>query len=157
MASWRERARSTRDRYHLHAIAPASAEAVAVAGGWLLDHALAGWRVTVWLQDCDDAQPFRILGATPRDLRAAWQRFEVDDDASGVILRSSEYCHDYRLRTRLLDALDASPTDSIVWLHTSPPDEGTPFKRIDHRLSRTALIFKDYAIAAIGVETNVGP
>ena len=108
MASWRERARSTPDRYHLHVLAATSAEAVAVAGGSLSDHALAGWRVTVWLQDCDDAQPFLILGATPRDLGAAWQGFEGDDDASGVILRSSEYCHDYRLRTRLLDALDAS-------------------------------------------------
>ena len=52
-------------------VAPSVADAVQFAGGWLFDHVMAGWDVTVAVSDPKDVRPLRILGANTVDLESA--------------------------------------------------------------------------------------
>ena len=143
------------ERYYVHVLGFGCSDVATAAGGWILDHLLAGWGVTVWLQDCNDTRPLEILGVLPRDLSAALPPTGGNDVAGEVILRSSEYFKDSHLRARLFEALGASPSDCVVWVHAASLDSDIPSGRVPHRLSRVAATFKLHALAALGTDIEV--
>ncbi|MCK8670397.1 hypothetical protein M1M07_04615 [Rhodococcus sp. HM1] len=134
-------------RRRLAVVAPNVADAVQFAGGWLFDHVMAGWDVTVAVADPQDVRPIRILGATTVDLEAALSS-PIGPMPESIAVSVNLYESDSRIREGMLDALDSGLTRIAVWGDALPSDLDRKFDSIQHRLSVAARAFKSHALAA---------
>jgi len=138
-------------RYRLDVIAPSVLDAVQSVGGWLFDHAIAGWEVTVLLIDEEDPRPLRILGADvlgpvvglePRTRRPPAQLLALAGD---LLARD-----DVRLGESVSSALRRGLTQVVVWGDHPPPEWDHGLYAVRHELSCAARAFKAHALAAAG-------
>jgi hypothetical protein len=145
-------------RYRLDVFAPSVLDVVQSVGGWLFDHAIAGWEVTVLLIDQEDPRPLRILGADvlgpvvglePWTGRAPAQLLAL----AGDLLDRG----DMRLGHSVLSALRRGLTQLAVWGDHPSPEWDRSRYQVHHELSCAARAFKAYALAAAGgLETVSG-
>jgi hypothetical protein len=134
-------------RYRLDVIAPSVIEVVQSAGGWLFDRSMAGWDVTVLVDDHGyDPLPLEILGADVIELEAALR----DDsrphpDALGVA--ADLFGRNIRIEEGVRLALEGGRTEVTLWGQAWPAGlDGTG--SVEHRLSVAARAFKARALAA---------
>lgn len=134
--------------YRLHAVAMSTAEVVAYAGGWLFDRAMAGWKVTVMMDDPDQSRALRILGV---DVTSA-QFAPVPDEPCAVgalAVSSRRYLDDARVRGLVTAALAAGSGEVVAW-GQDVDALGQPGSRVfSYRLSSAACEFKQHALGAV--------
>lgn len=123
-------------------------EAVASAGGFLCDRAMAGWDVRVFLAVTPEStRPLQILGtkAFPLDCKKP----EVRRPAAVLALSASAelFTTDARIREFVIAALQGD-SEVTLW-GKSPVEIGSQLKPVQHRITPAALAFKKYALDAI--------
>ncbi|MFD0689525.1 hypothetical protein [Actinomadura fibrosa] len=128
-------------RRRLVAVSPSVPEAVRSAGGWLFDHATAGWDVTVLTDDMADPRPLRILGARHMRLESALAMPARDPRPHVLAISADLYWGRSNIR-RMVAALGDAPVEVLLW-GGDDARTGAP-----HRLSTAARAFKAHAMAA---------
>jgi len=136
-------------RYRLDVLAPSVLDAVQSVGGWLFDHAMAGWEVTVLLIDQEDRRPLRILGVDvlgpvvglePWTRRAPAQILAL----AGDLLDRD----DVRLGQSVSSALRRGLTQVAVWGDHPSLEWDRSLYEVRYELSCAARAFKAHALAA---------
>lgn len=123
------------------------------AGGWLFDHVMAGWEVTVAVADPEDVRPIRILGATTVDLESALSSPRGPIPES-IAMSVDLYEKDSRIREGMLDALEGGLTRFALWGENLPSGIDREFGPLQHRLSVAARAFKAHALAAASAPSD---
>lgn len=143
-------------RYRLDVVALNTAEVVRYAGGWLFDRVMAGWSVTVFVQDAADPRPLRILGVDTGDLESVLETHRHGMYPHTVAVESDLYSSDMRIRNGVHAALGHHPTEVTLWGDRIPAELDSDLRNVQHRLSLAARAFKAHALAAAGApETGV--
>ncbi|MEZ0365478.1 hypothetical protein ACAG26_17490 [Mycobacterium sp. pUA109] len=139
--------------YRLHVIAATAADAVQHAGGWLFDHVMAGWKVTVVLVDAGGAQALQILGADAAPLDSG----VLEESPRALGVSAELYTGDPRLRRLVRDIADHPDVEVLLWDPTAPTaEQGVGVVR--YRLGAAARAFKAEALAAAGSgRTSLSP
>ncbi|MFD0364752.1 hypothetical protein ACFQZZ_25195 [Nocardia sp. GCM10030253] len=133
--------------YRLDVVATSVADAVDQAGGWLFDHALAGWEVTVFVAAMSDARPLHILGAEVAELDSVRARHEQSrrwhaPGAGGICDRDALACWG------LLPAMGNDAVEVVMWDGGPRSPIGYRADLVLHRLSAAARVFKTQALVA---------
>jgi hypothetical protein len=139
-------------RYRLYVAASNVPDLIVLAGGWVADHAMAGWDVTGFVadsQDDRDGQPLRILGAELITFKTA-RDFREPYTPHTLAIASELYERDVLIRTRVSRAVN-SVEPEVVFLGDCHPSDtpGTPM-RVEYQCSLAAQAFKAKALAATG-------
>lgn len=123
-------------------------EIVRQTGGWLFDHVMAGWDVTVLAPDDGDGRALEILGVRSFDLEAGLNcRFR--GRRPQVIAVDADLCDaDRRVRERLMRTLQGGESEIRIWSggRTGLAESGP--RTVRHHLSMAARAFKTQALAA---------
>ena len=135
-------------RYRLDIFAPNVLDAVKSAGGWLFDCAMAGWDVTVMVQDHGDPRPLQILGADVVDLGPAMSSWEQRLHPHSMAVAADLFDRDARVKQTVLHALEHGMTDVTLWGERWPAGLGGSVDEMRHELSSAASAFKSQALAA---------
>lgn len=124
---------------------------VGFIGGWLFDRAKAGWDVTVFVADADDARPLRILGAEIGDLD--WGLEGPQRSPAALSVAAALYATDERVRRAVHGAFRRRAPEITVWGPGPPLDLSREAVVAHHGLSAAARTYKVHALAAdhIGV------
>lgn len=138
-------------RYRLDVIALSVLEVVTHAGGWLVDRAMAGWDITVFLADQADARPLQILGTQTLDLDYAFGSLDGRPRPQALAVATGLFGSDLRARQYVLKALDYGLTEVTVWGEVRSAELHATTDSVQHRLSDAARVFKAQALAAAGV------
>lgn len=138
-------------RYRLDVLAPSVVDAVQSVGGWLFDHAMAGWEVTVLLIAQEDPRPLRILGADvlgPVAPPESWTRRAPAQllALAGDLLDRD----DVGLGQSVSATLRRGLTQVAVWGDHPPSGWDRGLFVVRHELSVAARAFKARALAAAG-------
>jgi hypothetical protein len=146
---------STREpvsRYRLYVAASNVIDLIAGAGGWLADHAMAGWDVTGFIADSHgdrEGRPLQILGAGGIKFQTALD-FREPNAHHMLVIAPDLYERDVRLRAQVTRAIKLGQPEVIFLGGGYPPKvRGTPTKA-EHQCSLAALAFKTKALAAVG-------
>ncbi|MFE6862070.1 hypothetical protein [Nocardia sp. NPDC057668] len=150
LSGWRAKARRRPMRYRVVVVAPRAADVVRYAGGWLFDHASAGWEVSVLLADREDDRPLEILGATSMDLAPALALSEPEIWPDVIAVTVEAYLADARVRTGVLSCLDSGNARVLVWGSDLPGELAGRLHPAEHRVSMAAQAFKSCALRAAG-------
>ncbi|OHU99136.1 hypothetical protein [Mycobacterium talmoniae] len=129
--------------YRLHVIAPTVADAVQHAGGWLFDHVMAGWKVTVALADPVGAEALQILGAAV----AALDSGVLEEIPRALAVSAELYTGDPRVRRLVRDAADHPDVEVLLWEAFAAAAE---YGVVRYRLGAAARAFKTEALVAAG-------
>ena len=133
------------DYYAVRLITDDVADAVASAGGWLVDRVRAGWRVTALVADGADPVPLRILGAT-----VVMAGEESESAYPSTVALSVDLLGRHGPLERAARTLLRNPSvEATVW------GEGVlgasrRFQEAQHRPSASARAFKARALLAAG-------
>ena len=137
-------------RYRLDVVALNTADVVRFAGGWLFDRVMAGWNVTVFVQDASDPRPLRILGVGTGDLESVLTTRRKGLYPHTVAVEADLYSSDTRVRDGVHAALGHHPTEVTLWGDRIPPELDSEVRLVQHRLSLAARAFKAQALVAAG-------
>jgi hypothetical protein len=138
--------------HRLMVISPTPAESVRHVGGWLFDHAAAGWVATVLTTGHADPRPLHILGARAYDLQDCLERGPYSRCLQAIAVHVGLYQSQARIRD-LVDQARGYELDEILLWGDIPPGgpagkhgrAGSPQR---HYLSAAARAFKAHALAA---------
>ncbi|CAN5559082.1 hypothetical protein BH11ACT6_BH11ACT6_58300 [soil metagenome] len=140
-------------RYRLDVIAPSVVEAVQSAGGWLFDRAMAGWDVTVLVDERDhDPLPLQILGAEVLDLEDA-VAMAARPRPDALAVAAVVYGRDSRVEQGVRRALESGRTEVTLWGQAWPAELDRT-DSVEHRLSVAARAFKARALAAAALPVD---
>ena len=144
------------ERYQLHVFASSIADAVVSAGGLIFDRAMAGWDVTVVVDDDgvgSDDRPIRILGGrvSGPDQVGSEPRPQTQAVATDLVV-NSEQVRRVVLAARRVD--QAAASEVLRWGRHRSPKLNYRFVPVHHRPSAAARLFKSHALAVGGA---VGP
>jgi hypothetical protein len=135
-------------RYRLHVIATNVADVVTSLGGLIVDRAMAGWDVTVAVDDTVDDRAIRILGArvaaAGSDGAGSSARPQVLAVAGDLFVTNEP------VRRLALAARKVHATEVLLWGRRRPPNLTGKFVPVRHRPSAAAQVFKSHALAARG-------
>lgn len=137
--------------YRLIVLAPDAVDAVAAAGGLVVDALRAGWLVDIYLETEAHARAVRILGATSHLLPSTFDTELHRPDA--VLFAAGMYPKHRGVRRFIADATRQHGADVAAWGGTwsAAPASASD---IEHRLSSAARAFKYYAMKAAGTEVS---
>ncbi|KUI00396.1 hypothetical protein AU190_08990 [Mycolicibacterium acapulense] len=137
--------------YKLVVLAPDAVDAVAAAGGLVVDALRAGWLVDFYLETEAHARAVRILGATSQLMPSTFDAESHRTDA--VLFAASMYPKHREVRRFIADATRRHGADVAAWGGTwsAAPASSSD---IEHRLSSAARAFKYYALKAAGTEVS---
>jgi hypothetical protein len=133
-------------RYRLEVIAPNVLDVVKSAGGWLFDHRIAGWDVTVTVCDHGDFRPLQILGVDARELTST--SWEQRPNPQNLAVAADLFHRDERVRHGVFRAFEHGLAEVIVWGGPWPEELHRSIGEVRHRLSSAARVFKSHALAA---------
>ncbi|WP_166909352.1 hypothetical protein [Mycobacterium sp. DL440] len=133
-------------RYRLDVIAPNVLDVVKSAGGWLFDHSMAGWDVTVMVCASGDFRPLHILGADALELTSTtWEQRPYPHN----LAVAAELLHcDESVRHAVLRAFEHGLGEVTLWGEPWPEELHRIIGGARHRLSRAARVFKAQALGA---------
>jgi hypothetical protein len=139
--------------HRLMVISPTPAESVRHVGGWLFDHAAAGWVATVLTTGQADPRPLRILGARAYDLQDCLEQGPYIRCLQAIAVHAGLYQSQARIRD-LVDQARGYELDEILLWGDVPPDgpavkHGRAGSPQPHYLSSAARAFKAHALAAL--------
>jgi hypothetical protein len=144
-------AREHRRRYQLVVLAPAVADVVRHAGGWLFDRVTSGWEVTAMVADHADTRPLDILGVRVVDLESAIASRVRSPMPNALAVDTELFASDARVRDGLLDVFDHELIEQVAcWGDRSLGDIDARFDAVQHRASRAAQAFKARALSVAG-------
>ncbi|MBF6145944.1 MULTISPECIES: hypothetical protein [Nocardia] len=145
-------------RYRLGVVAPTVTEVVRCAGGWLFDRGMAGWEVTVIVNDPTHARALEILGAVVLDMEDSLSSPVHSPHPHAVALAGELFETDHRIRCGVLDTLDRGLSEVTLLGEFCPDELDCRVDTVQHRLSVAARAFKRQALAAAGIPaTSVAP
>ena len=149
----RSRARAgTVLRHEMTVVATSVADVVASAGGWLYDRRMAGWQVTVLVEDRDDQRALRILGADVLGVSGRLEAIADDPDRASTLAVSADlYAADRRVR-RFVSASEHNRAEVALWGDPASVDDD--ISAVTYRLSAAARAFKAQALMAAHVSTG---
>jgi hypothetical protein len=132
--------------YKLVVLAPDTTDAVAAAGGLIVDSTRAGWQVEIFLETASAERALRILGVGSRNLPSSFDFGLHWPDA--VVFAASTYTTHRGVRRFIADAARRHRANVACWGGTcaSAP---VPAEQVEHRLSSAAQAFKYYAMKAL--------
>lgn len=141
-------------KYRLVVVAPTANEVIKYAGGLVFDRGMAGWDVTVLVQDDPTARALQILGAQTVDFESAfeWRGFGFHPQA--VVTAGSLYERDDRVRDGVQQILEDGETEVTLWGDRLPSELDTRIGTVRHRLSVAARAFKAQALAAASLPAD---
>ncbi|OBF07654.1 hypothetical protein [Mycobacterium sp. 852002-10029_SCH5224772] len=140
--------------YRVHAIASTTADLVEHAGGWLFDHVMAGWKVTVLLPDCADPRPMHVLGAAVGDLETVLTTaHDLAEMPAALVVAADLYGHDSRVRRFVRAACDDHRVRTLLW-GQEPAGRKQGIRSVHYGLGAAARAFKAEALAASGVRKS---
>ncbi|PXW27716.1 hypothetical protein [Nocardia sp. 348MFTsu5.1] len=141
-------------RYRLVVVAPTANEVIKYAGGLVFDRGMAGWDVTVLVQDDPTARALQILGAQTVDFESGfeWRGFGFHPQA--VVTAGSLYERDDRVREGVQRILGEGETEVTLWGDSLPDELDSRIGMVRHRLSVAARAFKAQALAAASLPTD---
>lgn len=141
-------------RYRLQAVAASITDAVLSIGGLIFDHAMAGWDVSVVVdQDTDrgiDYRPIRILGGRVTRRLADPNRAGVLPRPHLLAVATDVMAKSDALRRRVLAVGNDKEADVLLWGRPRPTNLNCRFVAVRHRPSAAAQVFKSQALAAGG-------
>lgn len=135
-------------RYRLDVVAPTALDAVKFAGGWIYDRVMAGWDVTVLLDDTSDVRPLQILGAETLDLESVLEAWQDRPHPQTVAVAAEYFERDPRVLAHVRKALDQGATEVTLWGESVPAELDRDVDSAQHHLSAAARAFKARALAA---------
>lgn len=127
---------------------PSKTEVVRHTGGWLFDHVMAGWDVTVLAPDDGDSRALEILGVRPIDLETALACRFRGRRPEVIAVDAGLYDSNRRIRNRLVRTLEEGVSEIRIWsggTAAAAPGSAT----VRHRLSTAARAFKAQALTAL--------
>ena len=116
---------------------------------------MAGWDVTVLMDDAQDLRPLEILGVATQDLRTALDAWADRPHPQTVAVASELFSADARVRRGVLEALEQGLTEVTLWGEHCPDELDDTVGSVRHQLSAAARAFKAQALAAIGAGVPV--
>lgn len=135
--------------HRLMVISPTPAELVRHIGGWLFDHAAAGWVATVLTMEHADPRPLHILGARAYDLQDCLERGPYSRCLQAIAVHAGLYQSQARIRDLVHQARGYELDEILLWGDVPPGGpagkHGSPQR---HYLSAAARAFKAHALAA---------
>ncbi len=141
-------------RYQFQVVAANIADAVMSIGGLIFDRAMAGWDVSVIVdQDSDrgiDDRPIRILGGRVTRRLAHPNRAEVLPRPHLLAVATDVMVKSDALRQRVLAVGNDKEADVLLWGRHHPTNLNCTFVAVRHRPSAAAQVFKSQALAAGG-------
>jgi hypothetical protein len=143
-------------RYRLDVVAPTVLDAVKFAGGWVYDRVMAGWDVTVLIDDDEDARPLEILGAEVRDLESVLESWQDRPHPQTIAVAADLFDRDSRVRKGVLSALEQGATEVTLWGEGLPAELDKSVDSVQHQLTAAARAFKAQALAAANNSEAVG-
>jgi hypothetical protein len=143
-------------RYRLDVVAPTVLDAVKFAGGWVYDRVMAGWDVTVLIDDDEDARPLEILGAEVRDLESVLESWQDRRHPQTIAVAADLFDRDSRVRKGVLSALEQGATEVTLWGEGLPAELDKSVDSVQHQLTAAARAFKAQALAAANNSEAVG-
>jgi len=140
--------------YRLEVFTSSVHEVVTEAGGWIVDHVLAGWTVTVITDAADDtARAVKILGCQV-NLRSAL----LDPTSArpyGIALTSTLCAADRDPQTWIVEALGLQASEtSLSGVRRSRLRDAVP-NPVTHCPSSAAQAFKAHSLAAVGLPNRL--
>jgi hypothetical protein len=144
-------------RYRLDVVAPRVADVVRFAGGWLFDRVMAGWDVTVLVDDPLDDRALQVVGTRTLDLESALRSVGSRPQPQSLAVDADLFGSDLRVRGGVLHALEHGATEVTLFGDIESVELGHGVDAVHHRLSRAARVFKAHALAAAASTTPVGP
>ncbi len=136
-------------RYRLDVVADSVADVVRFAGGWMYDRVMAGWDVTVLLNEHEDERPLRILGVQTANLESALALWEERPHRQTVAVAADLFASDERVRRGVLGALEQGLTEVTLWGDSCPAELDDSVGPVRHHLSAAARAFKSQALTAL--------
>ncbi|HKV20871.1 MAG TPA: hypothetical protein VJR50_17685 [Mycobacterium sp.] len=135
-------------RHEMTVVGSSVADVVASTGGWLYDHRMAGWQVSVLVADRSGERSLRILGADVLDLSADLEAVTDDPEcASTLAVAADLFAADRRVR-QFVSASECSRAEVALW--GDPARLGENVNAVSYRLSAAARAFKAQALTAAG-------
>ena len=135
------------NRYRLDVIAPNVRDVVKSAGGWLFDHRMAGWDVTVAVWEGGDVRPLQILGVDTLELNSS--SWEQRPSPQCLAVAADLFHRNARVRSGVLHAFENGLTEVTLWGEPWPEELHRSIGQVRHRLSNAARVFKAHALAAV--------
>jgi hypothetical protein len=133
--------------FRLDVIAANTLDAVASAGGFLCDRALAGWHVRVFLPSLSDLRSLQILGAAAILLDHTSSDCEWPDPTSALTVSAELFETNATVRQFVTGALRG---DREITLWGSPPKAiSSQLEPVQHHISTAARAFKSHALTAV--------
>jgi hypothetical protein len=111
---------------------------------------MAGWDVTVYLQDPSDQRPLQIVGVRAVDLREAAIGPTSEEWPDVVLIEAGLYCSQEWVRRHAAVATRRPTTEVLLWGGEKHVDLSTKLRQSEHRISIAAHAFKTSAISAAG-------
>jgi hypothetical protein len=118
------------------------------AGGWIYDRVMAGWDVTVLLDNDRDLRALQILGAETLDLESVLAAWEERPHPQTVAVAAEFFERDPRVLAHVRKALDQGATEVTLWGECVPAELDHDVDSAAHHLSAAARAFKARALAA---------
>lgn len=145
-------------RYRLDVVASSIIDVVRCAGGWMFDRGVAGWDVTVLVEDRSDALPLRILGAEMLELEPVLAAGGYGRVPQALAVDAELCAREPRAREGVQRALEHGGIEVVVWGDGWPAARDHGVDPVLHQLSGAAQAFKSRAVAAsAGPMTTVSP
>ncbi|ULE34481.1 hypothetical protein [Mycobacterium sp. IDR2000157661] len=134
--------------YKLVVLAPDTTDAVAAAGGLIVDSTRAGWQVEIFLETGSAERALRILGVGSHTLPGTFDFGLHWPDA--VVFAASTYDAHRGVRRFISDAARRHRANVACW-GGACPSSPVSAAAVEHRLSSAAQAFKYYAMKALDV------
>lgn len=145
-------------RYQLDVATTNAADAVRYAGGWLFDRAMAGWEVNVAVAHPDGIRALEILGARTADLSSLLTALaDRQEQAAGLAVDPELLASHDEVRRCVAASMRTGLTEVACWGPSRPELLSAAVDSVQYRLSAAAMIFKRHALAAAGIDDEVGP
>ena len=146
--------------HRLMVISPTPAESVRHVGGWLFDHAAAGWVATVLTMGHADPRPLHILGARAYDLQDCLERGPYSRCLQAIAVHAGLYQSQARIRDLVDQARGYELGEILLWgdvpLGGPAVKHGRAGGPQPHYLSAAARAFKAHALAAARIPAPAG-
>jgi len=140
--------------YQLHVLGSSVAELVELAGGWIFDRAMQGWRVHVCGAGDRDIRPLQILGVEKVPDDGDFKSVKAALPTKALALTADLYISNAHVRETALAALNEGLMELTLWGDTHQIEMEHQVENMTHRLSAAARAFKGHSLTAAAVPND---
>jgi hypothetical protein len=129
-----------------------AADVVCSAGGWIVDRALAGWDVNVFLARHYDIRPLHIIGAQHFPLESKMAAPHSGTHVQVFAVAADLFIGNARVHDNIVKASNRCRSDVIYWGDIRAAKLAFPIDSLQHHLLSAAVAFKAQALQAAAIE-----